>query len=321
MQLPIELKMAIESQIENIKHNDLKEISKTITYKYKNESGRGKSLINKDDEAITYSVVRMPATYGAVYTALDYTLNLYDYKINTLLDVGAGTGAASWAVDSLIDLEKVVCLEREQAMRNVGKKIMTLSESAALRESEWNEFDITKGEINNKSDLVVASYILNELCEQDRLKAVDKLWNATDKLLIILEPGTKIGFSNLKRIREHLISLGANIVAPCAHENKCEIDSWCHFTCRVERSKVHRETKRGDVPYEDEKFAYLAVSREKVSRADMRILRHPIIKKGRVGLQVCSKDGIENFELYKKDKELYKKARKANWGDELYVER
>ena len=321
MQLPIELKMAIESQIEDIKHNDLKEISETITYKYKNESGRGRSLINKDYEAITYSVVRMPATYGAVYTALDYTLNLYNYKINTLLDVGAGTGAASWAVDSLIDLEKVVCLEREQAMRKVGKKIMTSSESAALNESEWNEFDITKGEINNKSDLVVASYILNELCEQDRLKAVDKLWDATDKLLIILEPGTKVGFSNLKKIREHLISLGANIVAPCAHENKCEIDSWCHFTCRVERSKVHRETKRGDVPYEDEKFAYLAVSREKVSSADMRILRHPIIKKGRVGLQVCSKDGIEDFELYKKDKELYKKARKANWGDELYIEK
>lgn len=206
-------------------------------------------------------------------------------------------------------------------MRKVGKKIMTSSESAALNESEWNEFDITKGEINNKSDLVVASYILNELCEQDRLKAVDKLWDATDKLLIILEPGTKVGFSNLKKIREHLISLGANIVAPCAHENKCEIDSWCHFTCRVERSKVHRETKRGDVPYEDEKFAYLAVSREKVSSADMRILRHPIIKKGRVGLQVCSKDGIEDFELYKKDKELYKKARKANWGDELYIEK
>ena len=81
MQLPIELKMAIESQIEDIKHNDLKEISETITYKYKNESGRGRSLINKDYEAITYSVVRMPATYGAVYTALDYTLNLYNYKL------------------------------------------------------------------------------------------------------------------------------------------------------------------------------------------------------------------------------------------------
>lgn len=92
-------------------------------------------------------------------------------------------------------------------MRKVGKKIMTSSESAALNESEWNEFDITKGEINNKSDLVVASYILNELCEQDRLKAVDKLWDATDKLLIILEPGTKVGFSNLKKIKNFIKKL------------------------------------------------------------------------------------------------------------------
>lgn len=317
MQLPIELKLAIENEIHNVKYGDLKEISESITSKYKNESGQGRRLIQKDEEAITYSVVRMPATYGAVYSALNHTLNLYENKINTLLDAGAGTGAATWAVDSLIELDKVTCLEREDAMRNIGKRIMNSSESEVLCNSEWKEFDLTKGEIEDKADLVVASYVLNELSDEERIKAVDKLWNSTEKVLLILEPGTQIGFSNLKKIREHLIKKGSYIIAPCSHENKCEIDSWCHFTCRVERSKIHRETKRGEVPYEDEKFAYLAVSREESVKADMRILRHPIIKKGRVALEVCSNEGIKNFEVYKRDKELYKQARKANWGDEL----
>ena len=89
----------------------------------------------------------MPATYGAVYSALNYTLDLYNFSIDSLLDVGAGTGAASWAADSLINLEKVVCLEREEAMRKVGKKIMNYSDSEVLCNSQWKEFDFTKTSI------------------------------------------------------------------------------------------------------------------------------------------------------------------------------
>lgn len=320
MQLPIELKTAIENQITDIKHNELKEISKSITDKYRNESGRGKRLISKDTEAVTYSVVRMPATFGAVYSTLNYTLDLYEgSKINTLLDIGAGTGAASWAADSLINLEEVVCLEREDAMRKVGQKIMKEAESEALVNTKWKSFDLTNGDIEDKGDLVVASYVLNELSDEERVKAVDKLWNATNKVLLIVEPGTKVGFSNLKKIRQQLIGEGANIIAPCPHKNECEIDSWCHFTCRIPRSKLHKEVKNGDVPYEDEKFSYLAVSKEECGKTDTRVLRHPIIKKGRVALEVCREDGIQNIELYKKDKEAYKQARKADWGDEIRI--
>lgn len=319
MQLPIELKAAIENEIACVKHNELKEISESISNKYRNESGRGRRLIKGDDEAATYSVVRMPATYGAVYSALNYTLDLCECNIDSLLDVGAGTGAASWAADSLIDLEKVVCLEREIAMRKIGKKIMS-NGSEALCKAEWKEYDFTKDDIEEKADLVIASYVLNELKEDERIKAVEKLWNSTGKILLIVEPGTPVGFSNLKKIREYLIEKGAHVSAPCPHEEKCEIESWCHFTCRIPRSKLHREVKKGEVPYEDEKFAYLAVSREECKKADIRVLRHPIIKKGRVALEVCSKDGIENMEFYKKDKDLYKQARKADWGDEIRIQ-
>ena len=38
MQLPIELKTAIENQIHHVKYNKLKEISVSITDKYKNTS-------------------------------------------------------------------------------------------------------------------------------------------------------------------------------------------------------------------------------------------------------------------------------------------
>jgi len=318
MDLPIELKLAIENQLMSAKHSRLMEDAKSLSQRYRTESGHGKRLLTENNEAVAYSVVRMPATYGAVYSALKHTLNLVDYNIESLLDVGAGTGAASWAVDSLIDLKSVVCLEREKAMREIGEKMM-LEGSEVLKKSRWVEYDLTKGSIAEKADLVIASYVLNELSDEERIKAVDKLWNAANKIALIIEPGTPVGYSHLKKIREYLIDKGAHIAAPCPHENKCPLEEndWCHFTCRVQRSKLHRQLKEGEVPYEDEKFAYLAVTREKCGNAAARILRHPIVAKGRITVEVCSTDGVKKVNIFKRDGDLYKKARKAQCGDEI----
>ncbi|KOF57746.1 MULTISPECIES: small ribosomal subunit Rsm22 family protein [Clostridium] len=320
MELPIELKLAIENQLVGIKHSKLAQDAQTLSKKYRTESGHGKRLLTESNEAVAYSVVRMPATYGAVYSALKYTLDLADCNIESLLDVGAGTGAASWAADSLIDLKSIVCLERENAMREVGQKMMSEG-SQFLRRAKWIEYDLTKADITEKADLVIASYVLNELDDDERMKAAYKLWKATNKITLIIEPGTPVGYSHLKKIREYLLGEGAHIVAPCSHENNCplEQDDWCHFTCRVQRSKLHRQLKEGEVPYEDEKFAYLAISREPYRTADARILRHPITGKGRITLDICSIDGIKKVNIFKRDGDLYKKARKAQCGDEILI--
>ena len=319
MELPIELKTAVENVINGLKKGDLMKNAENISNRYRNESGEGKRLLTEDDEAAAYSVVRMPATYGAVFTALNYTLdNAEGCKINSLLDIGAGTGAATWACDTLIDLESVTCLERESAMRNIGKAIMSEG-SEVLQNADWKEFDLIKGDINERADLVTVSYVLNELSEEERIKAAEKIWNAADKIALFVEPGTPVGYNNLKRIREHLLAKGAHVVAPCPHEEKCALkgDDWCHFSCRIPRSRLHRQLKNADVPYEDEKFAYLAVSKEEYSRAEMRVLRHPITAKGRITLDICSKNGIETMDVFKREKDLYKKARKADWGDNI----
>ncbi|MFL0249406.1 small ribosomal subunit Rsm22 family protein [Clostridium neuense] len=318
MELPIELKLAMENQLVGIKHNELMEDAKTLSKKYRTESGHGKRLLTESKEAVAYSVVRMPATYGAVYSALNYTLDLVDCDIKSLLDVGAGTGAASWAADSLVNLHSVVCLERESAMREIGQKMMSQGTNI-LKNAKWVEYDLTAGDIPEKADLVIASYVLNELNDSERIKAADKLWKAANKIALIIEPGTPVGYSHLKKIREYLLSKGAHVVAPCPHENSCplEKEDWCHFTCRVQRSKLHRQLKEGEAPYEDEKFAYLAVAREKYRNAAARILRHPIVGKGRITLDVCAVDGVKKVNIFKRDGDLYKKARKSQCGDEI----
>jgi len=318
MELPIELQLAVEKQTTLSKHDKLVQDSQSISEKYRTRSGQGKRLITTSNEAVAYSVVRMPATFGAVHSALRYTLNIIDCDIKTLSDVGAGTGAATWACDALLDLNNIVCLEREPAMLHLGQMMMC-GGSEALSKTKWLQYDITKDDIKDKTDMVVASYMLNELNDTERIKAIDKLWNASNKLLLIVEPGTPIGFSHLKKAREYLLSKGGHVVAPCSHEGVCKLsdDDWCHFTCRIQRSKLHKKLKGGDVPYEDEKFAYLAVTHEKYANAQSRVLRHPIVEKGRISLVLCTEENIEKITISKKDGDLYKKARKVQCGDEI----
>ena len=114
--------------------------------------------------------------------------------------------------------------------------------------------------------------------------------------------------------RKTLIENGAFIAAPCPHQNECP-NNWCHFGCRVARSKLHRIAKSGEAPFEDEKFCYLIATRRKYAAAASRVLRRPLIETGKVTLSLCMPDGIPEKTFSKKDGVVYKAARKAKWGD------
>ena len=124
MELPNELRNLIESELEKSNIKDLQKNAENISFKYREKSGKGDRLVTEEIEALSYSAVRMPATYSAIYTALKKTLEIYNPEIETVLDVGAGTGAGSWAVNSLLDVKQIVCLEREDAMRHFGESFM-----------------------------------------------------------------------------------------------------------------------------------------------------------------------------------------------------
>ncbi len=319
MDIPSQLREAIEKMVEGKDLGKIRKTVKEISGKYKNDSGSGKVLIKSDSDAEVYSCFRMPATYGACYDAFSYAREFFNEEIKTVNDIGAGTGAASWAADRIFDPEKITCLEREKSMRLIGQKLMD-ADNELKEKTTWVEYDALKDEIREKADLTIASYVFNELDPGNITGAMDKLWDSTSKLMIIVEPGTVEGYKVIKLIRDHLLSKGANIVAPCPHEGDCELkDDWCHFACRVQRSKLHKLIKEGDVPYEDEKYSFIAVSKEKTIRTTCRVLRHPYITKGQIDLTVCTGDGKKEITVRKRDGEIFKKARKCKQGDSLEI--
>lgn len=323
MELPIELKNIIENELDKADFKNLKMNAENISLKYRNEVGKkGKRLVIEDIEAISYAAVRMPATYSAVYTALNKSIELYGTEFASLLDVGAGTGAGSWAANSLLNLSEITCLEREDAMLQLGKNFMNQSEANNLRNAKWEKFDLVNSKINYKADLVICSYVLNELDDNNVELALEKLWGATNKVLLIIEPGTPNGFLEIRKLREMLKKFGARVVAPCPNLEKCPLtdDDWCHAICRVSRTKIHKILKSADVPYEDEKFSYIAVCKNSCEEGKdysnyARVLRHPKIESGKITIKVCSENGILERAITKKDKELFKIARKLKCGD------
>ena len=113
-----------------------------------------------------------------------------------------------------------------------------------------------------------------------------------------------------------LLDKGAHIVAPCPSSD-CKIsdDDWCHFTTRVSRSKMHKLLKEGDAPYEDEKFTYLFISKNKIKTEYARVLRHPISNPGFIELKLCNSDcSLCDVKITKSNSD-YKRAKKLNSGD------
>lgn len=316
MDVPEELKENINKLLEKNQINKILEDAQNVSDRYRKNEGIGKRLLTKESEAVSYAISRMPATYAAVSSVLEQILDSYHESLTSIIDVGAGTGAAVWAINDRTKSNDIKCLEREESMISIGKKLM---KNTDLNDVKWDKFDILKDDIKENGDVVISSYMINELPKEERENAVKKMWNATNKLLVIIEPGTPAGFANILEIRNNILNLGGNIVAPCCCIGKCPIakDDWCAFYTRIARSSIHRQTKNGTLGYEDEKFSYIAFSKVPVDNKGERILRHPQINSGYVKVKVCTSNGIEEKTYSKKDKEIYKKVRKMNAGQKI----
>lgn len=315
MDLPITLKNAIEKKCAACRHAELITAAQSISKRYRKESGQGKALLTREVEALSYAAVRMPATFAAVSAALAYTFECFDEPITSVLDVGAGTGAATWAVSMLLEDASFTCLERENVMISLGTELMQGDER--LSQAQWVRHDLAVSPVPQRAEMVIASYALNELDERTRERVLQNLWACAEKLLVIVEPGTPVGFAQLRHARTALIDLGGHVIAPCVHNDLCPLpaEDWCQFTSRVARSRLHKQLKGGDAPYEDEKFSFLAVAKAPGNPAKTRILRHPQKETGRITLRLCTPDGIAEQTITRKNSELFKLARKAGGGD------
>ncbi|WP_314172525.1 small ribosomal subunit Rsm22 family protein [Streptomyces winkii] len=297
-------------------------------------------------DVVAYAAYRMPATFAAVASALGaFTARTDEWRPGSHLDVGGGTGAAVWAAADVWDgtaapadagpeggSRRTTVLDRSEPALALGRELADASAeftaTAALRAAEWRRFSLTaSGEASEPggpalpaADLVTVSYVLGELAERDRRALVEAAARA-GRAVVVTEPGTPDGHARITAAREQLTAAGLRVLAPCPHSAPCPMvpgEDWCHFAARVSRSSLHRQVKGGSLPYEDEKFSYVAAADPAIAGepAEGRIVRRPQKRKGQVLLELCTAgEGLRSSNVTKRHGAGYRAARDAKWGD------
>ncbi|MGK5594425.1 MAG: small ribosomal subunit Rsm22 family protein [Parachlamydiaceae bacterium] len=313
--LPEKLEDVLDHVVSSIPQGRLTKAYSELSSFYK-ERGSSLPLLKDKEQKYAYLVARFPATFAAVTEVLSKLSGIYPLSPNSFLDLGAGPGTAFLAAQEVFGgIKSAHLVERDSEFIDFGKKIMNALGSYPC----WELKDLKQLELEKNFDLVVASYSLGELEQQDLIHLLNKVWPKVSGVFAIIEPGTPRGFERIKLIRQHLIDQGGFPIAPCPHADSCPMsyDDWCHFNVRLERNKSHRLVKQAALAYEDEKFSYIAISKQKAVVPTARIVRHPTKHTGHVNFTLCTAAGIQKKTLSKKDKAFYKDARKKGWGDDL----
>jgi ribosomal protein RSM22 (predicted rRNA methylase) len=320
MQLPLPLRAAIDAVLDGVDREELARAAQELSQRYRAEVRDGRAHLDSSMRALAYLATRLPATYAGIRAALAATAErCCDFTPASLLDVGAGPGTAPWAAcETWPTLTQAILIERSAAIGDLGKRF---SRELKLNSVVWRGEDFTAG-LNDLEphDLVTLAYVLDEIEERSRDALVGRLWDLTGEVFVIVEPGTTVGWMRILAARGRLIAKGAHILAPCPHALACPLKppDWCHFSRRVARSKLHREIKAADVPWEDEKFIYLAASRKPGAPVEARVIASPRPASGRMNVKLCRNDGSTAWRLVtRREGSLYKQARRLEWGDAI----
>jgi ribosomal protein RSM22 (predicted rRNA methylase) len=319
--LPAELKAALEAKLQGFSRSDAASRAALISRTYRDGGNSG--AIKTEADALAYALARMPATYAAVAASLNALCEIApDFAPKSLLDVGAGPGTGTWAAaEAFPSLETLTLVDANPALRALALDLGR--GSTRLRDLNYERGEARAALADAEAaDLVVASYVIAELSEQEQGALAALMWSKARDTLLVVEPGTPAGYGRIIALREQLIAAGARVAAPCPHDGKCPLQApdWCHFTQRLPRSRAHKQIKGAELPFEDEKFSYLALTRTPLARHPARVLAQPVATKIEVTAKLCTADGLVIAKVPHRAKADYARAKRWRWGDAVMEE-
>lgn len=294
-------------------------------------------------QAMAYAAHRIPGIFACNSKVFGEIKERFPgFEPKRMMDFGSGPGTTTWAAS-----ETWPTIRRFQLVEPSESMVMVSTQLLEGFPVERRNF-LHQGR-PDKFDLIVASYSLSELSDDaSRRLHIMSIWEHLDPggLLIVVEPGTPIGFKVARQVRSTLLELGEavknpalkpTIIGPCPHAHRCPMSqtTWCHFVQRVERSATLRSTKSAVQNWENEKFSYVAISKGPLpgehQLADdhpnkdlkwSRLIRQPLKRGGHVIMDACTPSGTaERITVSRKHgQDLYTAARKSTWGDLFYMD-
>lgn len=320
--LPPQLRLAADRLLEGVSRKDMASRAGAISARYR-AGGGSAAVVASQADAMAYVLTRLPATYAAGARAFaDLAERIPGFAPQSLLDAGAGPGGAGWAaLETWPSVSRATLLDSNRAFLDLAEALAA-DAPPALKTAARLRADLAAPGDWPRADLVVASYALAEIAPAAQAGVVERLWSASEAVLVLIEPGTPAGYQRILAARDQLIAAGAEILAPCPHHAPCPLvaPDWCHFSQRLARSRDHKIAKGAETPFEDEKFIYLAAARPGLAAepATSRVLAPPRAGKPGIDLKLCTPSGaLEQRFVAKRDKAAFSIARRLDWGERL----
>lgn len=284
--------------------------------------------------ALAYLAARFPATYAAVSTALAQIPDAALEGCNSVLDLGAGPGTATWALASRWPgLTSARLLESNAEMLNHASSLANVFPRTKV---SLHSGDLAQQlKLAPPCDLVLIAYVLSELPESEQEELLRGAWEKAQKGVFLLEPGTPETSRRMLAARAQWIKLGGRLIAPCPQQGACPMElpqsgtaerkagpgpAWCHFSVRLQRRGLHKAVKGGALAYEDEKYCWVFISKNQAlsPSAPFRLHSDPHRSNRNIQLDVCDKDGKRRQLFYKRrdtPAQVRQAARQLRWGD------
>lgn len=317
--LPEALRSAVQSLLEGRSRRALALRARIASAGYRAGSASA-GLIRDDVDVAAYLTVRMPATFAAVAAAIREVEGVVpDYAPRSVLDVACGPGTAAFAcTEAWPSIEQVTMVDANPLFVAAARTLATGADKAAVRAAtiRHGRAELAATALP-EADLVVLAYALVEVSETVACELTARLWARCTGMLLLVEPGSRDGFGRLRRCRDVLLDAGARVLAPCPHDSTCPMadPDWCHFSERLPRSRDHMIAKVATVPFEDEKFSYLAVARGTPARRPAgRLLSPPKLSKAHWSGRVCVGGTVCMLGVERRDPR-YRRLAKSRWGD------
>ena len=320
MELPSRLRQAVDSALEGVSLAEITSAADALSQRYRAEVRDGRLHLSDERSALAYLATRMPATYAATRASLAAVAGaLPGFSPVAMLDVGAGPARRSGRLRrSGLPFPMLLMLEASPAMRAWGEQALGFVRPANDRVARCRH----QATVSPSAARANWSRWLMFSTNWRRRSAT--FWSTgygtqTSGVLVVVEPGTSNGWRRILAVRDQLNAAGAHIVGALPARRSLpagvsRLVSLC--SPRVARSRIHRLAKDAEVPWEDEKFSYLAASRLPAATYGSRVIAPAERASGRVRLKLCQPDGSAVHRLVtRREGDAFREARRSDWGD------
>lgn len=250
------------------------------------------------------------------YLAYFYPINVYkclhiinfyrDFFINKKIyfDYGAGplTFFTACALQK-IEGDRFFAFDKNPDILQLGKSVI---KDISIKMHERLIFSLP----DNNTNVIFLGNILSELEQKEMsniFKQLLKIVDPKDNIIIILEPGTKKGFNNIKHVRNILNEYDFKFLNPCPVENcPMEEKDWCHENLIFPRSELIKyiEQKTGlNNKFINFTYSIFSTKVKKIIDFDentFKVVSNLLDRKGEYAVYLCGRMGLQIFSILKK---------------------